>query len=117
MEIDLGFVGEFVNSRRFWGSLAIGLPIITIGLFTLYSMVSKIPFLKNIVQYIIMTFGLSIMLFVPVVFFSAFLQIEELKLALIFIIILLCVAVFCLFNQKSVVLFMKNIIKEKKFSA
>lgn len=116
MEIDLGLVGEFVNSRRFWGSLAIGLPVSTIGLFTLYSLVRKISFLKNIVQYIIMTIGLSIILFAPVVFFSAFLQTEQLKLALIFIVILICVAFFVLFNQKSVVLFMKNISKEKSFT-
>lgn len=117
MEIDLGLVGEFVNSRRFWGSLAIGFPVGMIVLFTLYSMVKNIPFLKKIVQYVIMTLGLSILLFAPVLFFSAFLQTEELKLALIFVMVLLSVGVFTLFNQSLVVRFLKNISEHKRFTA
>ncbi|WP_326980922.1 hypothetical protein VUJ46_11425 [Chryseobacterium sp. MYb264] len=114
MTIDLGILGEFVNSRKFWGSMAIGFPVITIGLFIIYSMVRKVPFLKGIVQYIIMTYGLSILVLMPVVFFSAFLETEKLKIALTYLVILFFTAIFTLFNQKQVVNFMKEIQKMKK---
>lgn len=117
MVIDLGVLGDFVNSRKFWGSLAIGFPIATIGLCVLYSMVRKIPFLKNIVQYIVMTYGLSILLLMPIVFFSAFLETEKLKLALIYLVILFFVAIFTLLNQKEMVNFMKEVSKLKNFNA
>lgn len=114
MEIDLGILGEFVNSRKFWGSMAIGLPILTIGLFILYSLVGKISFLKNIVQYIILTYGFSIILMIPLVFFSAFLDAEPLKLALSYLIILFCISIYILFNQREVVKFIKELPTQKK---
>lgn len=117
MVIDLGILGDLVNARKFWGTLAIGFPIVTIGLFALYSMVRKIPFLKNIVQYILMTYGFSILLFIPVLFFSAFLEIEKLKLALIYLIILFFVSIFTLFNQRECVNFMKEVEKLRNSSS
>ncbi len=115
MVIDLGVFGEFVNSRKFWGSMAIGFPVFTIGIFAIYSLVKKITFLKNIVQYIILTYGLSIIVFMPIVFFSAFIETEKLKLALIYLIILFSVSVFTLFNQKEVINFMKDLSQLKDF--
>lgn len=114
MTIDLGILGEFVNSRKFWGSMAIGFPVITIGLFIIYSMVRKIPFLKGIVQYIIMTYGLSILILMPIVFFSAFLETEKLKIALTYLVIVFFIAIFTLFNQKQVVNFLKEVQKMNK---
>ncbi|WP_312397539.1 hypothetical protein [Chryseobacterium sp.] len=114
MTIDLGILGEFVNSRKFWGSMAIGFPVITIGLFIIYSMVRKVPFLKGIIQYIIMTYGLSILVLMPIVFFSAFLETEKLKIALTYLVIVFFIAIFTLFNQKQVVNFLKEAQKMKK---
>jgi DNA integrity scanning protein DisA with diadenylate cyclase activity len=113
MTIDLGIIGDFVTLNKFWGGLAIGLPLLTIGLFVLYSLVKKIPFLKKMVQYILMTFGFSIILLIPLVFFSAFLETEKLKIALTYLVILFFVAVFMLFNQTEVVSFLKDISKLK----
>lgn len=113
MVIDLGIIGEFVNSRKFLSSLAIGFPVLTIGLFIIYSAVRKISFLKNIVQYILLTYGLSILIFIPVVFFSAFIETEKLKLALIYLVILFFVIIFTLFNQKEIINFMKDASKLK----
>lgn len=117
MVIDLGILGDFVNSRKFWGSLAIGFPIVTTVLFAIYSVVRKITFLKNIVQYILLTYGLSILLFMPIIFFSAFLETEKLKLALVYLIILFFVSIFTLFNQRECINFMKEVSKMKNFNA
>ncbi len=113
MTVDLGIAGDFINSTRFWGGMAIGLPVLTIGLFMLYSLVKKISFSKNIVQYILMTYGFSVILLIPFVFFSAFLETEKLKIALTYLVILFFIAVFILFNQKEVVNFLKDISKLK----
>lgn len=116
MEIDLGAFGDFVMSRRFWGSLAIGFPVVTIGLFVLYSLVRKVHFLKMIVQYILLTFGLSIIVFAPILFFSAFIEAEKLKLALVFLIIVFFVAIYTLFNQREIILFFKDFSKLKNLN-
>lgn len=116
MVIDLGIVGDFVNSRKFWGSMAIGFPVFTIGILVVYSLVKKIPFLKNIVQYITLTYGLSIIIFMPIVFFSAFLETEKLKLALIYFVILFFVSIFALFNQKEVINFLKDFSNTRGFT-
>lgn len=117
MVIDLGIIGDFVNSRKFWGTMAIGFPVVTIGLFVLYSIVRKITFLKNIVQYVLLTYGLSILLFMPILFFSAFLETEKLKLALIYLIIIFFVSIFTLLNQRECINFMKEVSKMKNFNA
>ena len=116
MVIDLGIVGDFVNSRKFWGSMAIGFPVFTVAILVVYSLVKKIPFLKNIVQYITLTYGLSIIVFMPIVFFSAFLETEKLKLALIYFVILFFVSIFTLFNQKEVINFLKDFSNTRGFT-
>lgn len=108
MEIDLGIFGDFINSRRFFGSLAIGFPVFTIGLFVLYSIFKKIVFIRKILRFIILTFGLSVILLIPFVILSAFADFERLKLALIYLSILLCVTAFTLFNTEETVNFIKD---------
>ncbi len=108
MEIDLGIFGDFINSRKFFGSLAIGFPVFTIGLFVLYGIFKKITFIRKILRFIILTFGLSIILLIPFVFFSAFADFEKLKLALIYLAILMCVTVFTLFNTEDTINFIKE---------
>lgn len=113
MEIDLGIFGDFINSRQFFGSLAIGFPVLTIGLFVLYSIFKKVFFIRKILRFIILTFGLSIILLIPFVFFSAFADFEKLKLALIYLSILICVTVFTLFNTEETINFIKDTSKLK----
>ncbi|MDH6250969.1 magnesium-transporting ATPase (P-type) [Chryseobacterium sp. H1D6B] len=113
MEIDLGIIGSFINSHRFLGGLAIGFPVLTFGLFGLYSIFRKIVFVKNILKFIILTFGLSIIVFIPFVFFSAFLDFEKLKLALIYLCILIGVTMYTLFNTQETINFMKDLSKLK----
>jgi ABC-type bacteriocin/lantibiotic exporter with double-glycine peptidase domain len=113
MEIDLGIIGSFINSQRFFGGLAIGFPILTFGLFGLYSIFSKVFFIKKILKCIILTFGLSIIILIPFVFFSAFLGFDKLKLSLIYLSILICVVVYTLFNTEETVNFIKDASKLK----
>lgn len=113
MEVDLGIIGSFINSQRFFGSLAIGFPIFTFGLFGLYSIFKKIFFVKKILKFIILTFGLSIIVFIPFVFFSVFVGFDKLKLSLIYLSIVLCVAIYALFNTEETVNFIKDASKLK----
>lgn len=113
MEIDLGILGSFINSEKFFGSLAIGFPVLTLGLFTLYSIFRKVFFIKKILKFIILTFGLSIIVFIPFVFFSAFLGFEIVKLTLIYLSVVICVTIFTLFNTEETVNFMKDLPKLK----
>lgn len=115
MEIDLGILGSFINSNseKFFGSLAIGFPVLTIGLLALYSVFRKVYFIKKILQFIILTFGLSVIVFIPFVFFSAFIDFEKLKLALIYFSILVCVTGFTLFNTQESIHFIKDLPKLK----
>ncbi|MDR2237765.1 MAG: hypothetical protein LBE92_16705 [Chryseobacterium sp.] len=113
MEIDLGTLGDFINSRQFFGSLAIGFPVLTIGLFVLYGIFKKIFFLRKILKFVILTFGLSVILLIPFVFFSAFADFERVKLALIYLSILVCVTVFTLFNTEETINFIKDTSKLK----
>ncbi|WP_223606418.1 hypothetical protein [Chryseobacterium sp. OSA05B] len=113
MEIDLGTLGSFINSEKFFGSLAIGFPVLTIGLLMLYSVFKKIFFVKKILRFIILTFGLSVIVFIPFIFFSAFIGFEKLKLTLIYLTILICVTGFTLFNTEETVNFLKDASKLK----
>ncbi|WP_261511031.1 hypothetical protein [Chryseobacterium paludis] len=113
MEIDLGIIGSFINSQKFFGSLAIGFPVFTFGLFGLYGIFKKVFFIKKILKFIILTFGLSIIILIPFVFFSAFVGFDKLKLSLIYLSILLCVTVYTLFNTEETVNFIKEASKLK----
>lgn len=113
MEIDLGPLGSFINSEKFFGSLAIGFPILTLGLCVLYSVFSKIVWVKKILKFIILTFGLSVIVLIPFIFFSAFTGFEKLKLTLIYICILFCVTILTLFNTEETVNFIKDASKLK----
>ncbi|WP_292008408.1 hypothetical protein [Chryseobacterium sp.] len=112
MEIDLSIILKFFSTEKFVGGLAIVVPVFTVGTLLLYNIFRKIPIIKKGLQFLMLTFGLSIIIFIPFLFFSAFLPVENIKLILILIVICTGVSIYTLFNTQDTINFIKDFSKD-----
>lgn len=113
MEIDLGKFGEFITSRQFIGGIAIALPVGSILLLVIYRIVKPVPFLKQFMQIVLLTFAASFLFLMPFVFVSAFTDVPLAKLIATFFVIVINCSIFFIFNSKTCIKFLMAWSKRK----